>query len=195
MKIVGLTGGIGSGKTLVADMFSDFGIPIYDSDLEAKFLMNTSDELQNQITALLGEKAYTQGKLDRGFVAEKVFNDQDLLAQLNHVVHPAVRAHFLEWVKNQKTNYVIQETALIFENEAQANYDYVILVTAPEAVRIARVMDRDSQSKEQVMARMNHQMDDDEKITRSDFVINNIDKEDTYESVLQIHKALMADGG
>ncbi len=193
MKIVGLTGGIGSGKTLVAKMFSGFGIPTYDSDLEAKFLMNSSKDLQNKIIKILGKKSYKNGELNRRYVAEKVFNDKELLSKLNAVVHPAVRKHFLEWAKNQESTYVIQETALIFENKAHENYDYIILVTAPKDIRIKRVMHRDSQTKAQVLARMGHQVDDEKKMPLSDFVINNVDREDTYENVFQIHKAILAD--
>jgi len=193
MKIVGLTGGIGSGKTLVANMFSGFGIPVYDSDLEAKYLMNSSENLREAIIDLLGDQAYANDKLNRRYIANKVFDDSHLLESLNALVHPAVREHFLNWTENQQSPYVIQETALIFENNAQDRYDYVILVTAPEELRIQRVMKRDGQSKEMIKARIDNQLDDEQKIAKSDFVINNIAKEDTHESVFQIHKAIMAD--
>ena len=193
MKIVGLTGGIGSGKTLVANMFSGLGIPVYDSDLEAKYLMNSSENLREAIIDLLGAQAYENDKLNRTYIANKVFDNSDLLESLNALVHPAVREHFLDWAENQQSPYVIQETALIFENNAQDRYDYVILVTAPEELRIERVMKRDGQSKEMIKARIDNQLDDEQKIAKSDFVINNIAKEDTHESVFQIHKAIMAD--
>lgn len=193
MKIVGLTGGIGSGKSLVAAMFSDFGIPVYDSDLEAKFLMNSSNALKKEIIKILGNEAYKNGKLDRGYVSKKVFADTALLAKLNAVVHPAVRKHFMQWAEGQDSPYVIQETALIFENHAQGNYDHVILVMAPKATRINRVMKRDGQTESEVLARMAHQIEDEHKMDNADFVINNIDKEDTYESVFQIHKTLLAE--
>lgn len=193
MKIIGLTGGIGSGKTLVATMFSDFGIPVYNSDLEAKFLMNSSAALKKKISKLLGVEAYKNGELNREYVSQKVFKDKELLASLNSVVHPEVRKHFMEWAERQESPYVIQETALIFENDAQENYDHVILVTAPKATRVDRVMKRDRQTESEVLDRMQHQMEDANKIDRADFVINNIDKADTYESVFQIHKTLVAE--
>ncbi len=193
MKIVGLTGGIGSGKTLVANMFSGFGIPVYDSDVEAKFLMNSSEDLRRAIIDLLGTSSYIDDNLNRQYVAEKVFNDKELLSKLNAIVHPAVQEDFKKWVKKQKAPYVIQETALIFENNVQNRYDYVVLVTAPEPERIRRVVERDGKSREMVAARMRNQLDDKQKIPLSDFVINNVLKEDTYESVFQIHKAITAE--
>lgn len=193
MIVVGLTGGIGSGKTLVANMFAGLGIAVYDSDLEAKYLMNASEKLRHDIIELLGEQAYDNNGLDRAYVAKKVFNDKLLLEKLNAMVHPAVQEHFIEWVSQQQSPYVIQETALIFENQTQERYDYIVLVTAPEEVRLNRVIERDGQSKEMVMARIKNQLGDEHKIPKSDFVINNLVKDDTYESVFQIHKAITAD--
>ncbi|RNC89851.1 MAG: dephospho-CoA kinase [Allomuricauda sp.] len=193
MKIVGLTGGIGSGKSLVATMFKGFGIAVYDSDLEAKYLMNTSVKLRKDIIALLGESAYDKGGLNRKYIAEKVFKDADLLSKLNGIVHPAVQHDFLQWVKRQESPYVIQETALIFENNAADRYDYVILVITPEEERVKRVMERDGQSREKVLARIKNQLDDQHKIPQADFVIKNLIKEDTHESVFQIHKAILAE--
>jgi dephospho-CoA kinase len=194
MKTVGLTGGIGSGKTLIANMFSGFGIPIYDSDLEAKHLMNSSMGLKQEIITLLGNSSYKDNNLNRSYVAKKVFADKELLIKLNAIVHPAVQEDFERWKQKQESPYVIQETALIFENNAYHKYDYVILVTAPKQLRITRVMERDNQSKEQVLARIKNQLDDEEKIPKADFVIKNSNtKEAAYESVFQIHKAILAE--
>ena len=116
MMIVGLTGGIGSGKTTVANMFRELGVPVYNSDAEAKNLMNFSEKIKKEIQGLLGEQSYHKGELNRDYVAKEVFADKGLLKTLNGIVHPAVREHFLDWSKRQKTQYVVQEAAIIFEN-------------------------------------------------------------------------------
>lgn len=193
MKVVGLTGGIGSGKSTVSKMFLELGVPVYNSDERAKKLMNTSAEIKNQIIAFLGKESYHEEKLNRAYIAKKVFNDTTLLAQLNAIVHPVVREDFLKWTGEQEYCYVIQETALLFENNAQHLYDSIILVTAPKEERISRVVSRDNGTSEQVIARMNNQMDDEEKLNLSDFVIENIDIERTRSIVLQVHAAIITD--
>lgn len=193
MKVVGLTGGIGSGKSTVAKMFLELGVPVYNSDERAKKLMNTSAEIKNQIISFLGKESYHEEKLNRAYIAKKVFNDTTLLAQLNAIVHPVVREDFLKWTGEQEYCYVIQETALLFENNAQQLYDSIILVTAPKEERISRVVSRDNGTREQVIARMNNQMDDEEKLNLSDFVIENIDIERTRSIVLQVHAAIITD--
>jgi len=193
MKVVGLTGGIGSGKSTVSKMFLELGVPVYNSDERAKKLMNTSAEIKNQIIAFLGKESYHEEKLNRAYIAKKVFNDTTLLAQLNAIVHPVVREDFLKWTGEQEYCYVIQETALLFENNAQHLYDSIILVTAPKVERISRVVSRDKGTREQVIARMNNQMDDEEKLNLSDFVIENIDIERTRSIVLQVHAAIITD--
>lgn len=191
MIIVGLTGGIGSGKSTVAGMFKDLGVPVYDSDSEAKRLMITSAELKMAIIKLLGEEAYYGKTLNKRFIANKIFENPETLQRLNKIVHPAVREDFLEWTKTQETPYVIQETALIFENDAQDNYDYVILVKAPEDFRLKRVMERDGAKKKEVLGRMKNQMSDDEKVTLSNFCIDNIDLEITKKRVVELHQRLV----
>lgn len=193
MKVVGLTGGIGSGKSTVSKMFLELGVPVYNSDERAKKLMNTSAEIKNQIIAFLGKESYHEEKLNRAYIAKKVFNDTTLLAQLNAIVHPVVREDFLKWTGEQEYCYVIQETALLFENNSQHLYDSIILVTAPKEERISRVVSRDNGTREQVIARMNNQMDDEEKLNLSDFVIENIDIERTRSIVLQVHAAIITD--
>ena len=128
MKIVGLTGGIGSGKSTVATMFRNLGIPVYNSDEEAKRLMHTSNNLKQGIIALLGKESYDNGELDRGYIAQRVFRDKNLLEALNALVHPEVRRHFMQWVQKQNSKYVIQEAAIIFENGSHERYDEIILV-------------------------------------------------------------------
>lgn len=189
--IVGLTGGIGSGKSTVARFFRELGVPVYDSDAEAKALMVESEEVREGIAKLFGKEAYRNGTLNKTYISDIVFKDKKLLNGLNQIVHPAVRKHFGKWVANQKSPYVIQETALIFENAIQGNYDAVILVTAPEAIRIQRVMKRDEVSESQVQSRIKNQLPDKDKIILADFVIENLELERTKEVVGQIHKQLL----
>ncbi|MBA4744190.1 MAG: dephospho-CoA kinase [Muricauda sp.] len=192
MMIVGLTGGIGSGKSTVAKMFKELGIPVYDSDMEAKKLMETSTEVKATIMDLLGREAYGKDGLNRPYIADKVFKDPELLEKLNGIVHPAVRKHFLEWANRQKSPYVIQETALIFENDAQDKYDCTILVTAPVETRIKRVMDRDKVEKQAVVDRINNQLKDKQKLDLTDFSIENLELGKTKRKVKELHLKLLA---
>ncbi|WP_370628079.1 dephospho-CoA kinase [Cellulophaga sp. HaHa_2_1] len=189
--IVGLTGGIGSGKTTVAKMFHALGVPVYNSDIEAKKLMVTSEVLKVKIKELLGTESYTDHKLNRTYIADKIFTDPDLLAQLNAIVHPAVKEHFITWVGDQNSDYIIQETAIIFENNSQDKFDKIILVTAPESVRIQRVTSRDTISETKVKERIANQWADDKKAALSDFVINNLELDKTTVLVAEIHKELL----
>lgn len=189
--IVGLTGGIGSGKSTVAALFVDLGVPVYDSDAEAKKLMGDSQSIKRKIVSLLGEDSYRNGELDRAYISQLVFKDAKLLQALNEIVHPAVREHFADWARKQRSEYVIQEAAIIFENGTHKSYDYVILVTAPVAVRIKRVVSRDGVDPEKVMDRIRNQWDDARKITLADFVIDNSDLEKTAVQVFEIHRKLL----
>ncbi|QCX00254.1 dephospho-CoA kinase [Aggregatimonas sangjinii] len=191
MKIVALTGGIGSGKSTVAKMFMALGVPVYNSDKEAKALLHRSTSIKNALIDLLGEKAFSGEKLNKTYVADQIFADSALLQKMNNIIHPAVRKHFLKWAAKQKTPYVIQEAAIIFENGNQGFYDAVILVIAPQDTRIERVTKRDDVSREQVLARIANQWDDKKKIALSDFIINNIDIDATTEKVSEINTALL----
>nr|WP_074537988.1 dephospho-CoA kinase [Cellulophaga baltica] len=191
MMIVGLTGGIGSGKTTVAKMFHALGVPVYNSDIEAKKLMVTSEVLKVKIKELLGTESYIDHKLNRTYIADKIFTDPDLLAQLNAIVHPAVRQDFMSWVAQQKAAYIIQETAIIFENDTQNKFDKIILVTAPEKIRIARVTSRDAISADKVKERIENQWPDQKKAALSDYVINNLELDKTTVLVAEIHKQLL----
>ncbi|GLU44505.1 dephospho-CoA kinase [Allomuricauda sp. NBRC 101325] len=192
MMIVGLTGGIGSGKSTVAKMFEELGVPVYDSDKEAKQLMATSIKVKESIIELLGAASYVDGTLNRPYIAGKVFTDPILLEKLNKIVHPAIRSHFLEWAKAQTTPYVIQETALIFENDAQDKYDSTILVTAPLTLRLQRVMERDKVEKKAVVDRTKNQMEDGEKLKHADYHIENLDLAKTEAAVKVLHLKLLA---
>ncbi|MEM9648468.1 MAG: dephospho-CoA kinase [Bacteroidota bacterium] len=190
MKVVGLTGGIGSGKSTVAQMFRDLGVPVYDSDFEAKQLMTSSQQLKSDIVDLLGTNAYVEGELNRSYIATNVFTNIDLLQQLNGLVHPAVKSHFKDWALAQKSPYVIQETALIYENESQDQYDKVIVVTAPKEIRLKRVMDRDGSTEKEVLDRMRNQIDEEKKVNLADFNIVNLDLESTRNQIAELHELL-----
>ncbi len=191
MKIVGLTGGIGSGKSTIARMFRELGVPVYNSDERAKKLMVSSKTARKKITELLGEKAYSGEKLNRSYIAEKVFKDGEMLKKLNGVVHPLVRKSFMSWTRRQKYPYVIQEAAIIFENKNQDFYDKIVLVTAPKEVRLDRILKRDGSPREKILERMGNQWPDSKKIPLSDFVINNENLNETRLKVKDIHDLLL----
>jgi dephospho-CoA kinase len=191
MTIVALTGNIGSGKSTVSKMFKKLGVPVYISDKEAKKLMQSSKKVRTSIMALLGDKAYVDKKLNRKYIAQKVFENRELLNRLNAIVHPEVRKDFLKWAKKQKSPYVIQESAIIFENGLQDFYDKIVLITAPEQIRLKRVMERDQVAKSEILARMGSQWDEERKKALSDFVIDNISLKDTRLKVQEVHKLLL----
>ena len=171
--ILGVTGGIGSGKSTVCEIFKSFGIPVYDSDARAKFLMNTSPNLINSIQANFGEKAYANGELNRHYLAEKVFSDSDALAQLNALVHPAVGRDFDEWADQQSSEILIKEAAILIESGAYKQCDKILVVTCPGEIRINRVMKRDDVIREQVQVRIAKQLSDEERLKYADFNIDN----------------------
>lgn len=173
-KIIGLTGGIGSGKTTVATFIEDCGFPVYYSDDRAKDIVNDNEDLKLKIKALLGPQAYDEkGLYDRKFVSEIVFNDNELLQALNEIIHPAVRIDFEEWVKDQKKYLVFKETALLFELKLNRQCHRSILVTAEDNIRIKRVMDRDGKTYREVQTVMEKQMPEKEKIKLADCIIYN----------------------
>lgn len=190
MKTVGLTGGIGSGKTTVARMFEAYGIPIYIADDEAKNLMHTSTEICEALQNLLGEAVYKNGELDRPFMANLIFNDKALLEKVNNVVHPAVEAHFQEWKKKHNAPYCIKEVAILFENGSYKRCDKTILVVTNEEERIARVMKRDNVNREKVLERIKNQWTDEEKISLADYIIKNENLTHTEEQVKKLHDIL-----
>ena len=200
MKIIGLTGGIGSGKTTVAKMFSQLGVPVYIADVEAKKLMNTSKVIRRELIALLGEKAYSEKGLNRAFVADKIFNDKQLLQAVNGIIHPRVAEHFKKWASKQNSSYVIKEAAILFENGAYRECDKVILVTAPKSMRIERLLARDKYTLTdlqplstiaEIEQRMDNQWSDEEKRKLADIIIDNQDLKATKIRVAEIHNALL----
>ncbi|MGJ8550633.1 dephospho-CoA kinase [Winogradskyella wichelsiae] len=189
--VVGLTGGIGSGKTTILKYFQSLGVPVYIADDEAKALMNRSKVIRRQLIALFGTEAYKDDILNRAFLSSKIFNEKRLLSKMNAIVHPKVASHFKAWLKNQDSIYVIKEAAIIFENNHQDQYDFIITVIADETLRIERVMQRDGSSKEKVKTIINNQWSDDDKIKASDFIIINNNLEEAKKQALKIHNSLL----
>ncbi len=187
MKVVGLTGGIGSGKSTIARLFAALGIAVYDSDTEAKKLINTSAEIKKRIVEVFGAEAYAEGVYNRAYIADIVFRNPDKLAVLNSIVHPVLADDFNQWVALQTSPYVIKEAAILFESGSYKNCDFIITVTAPEALRISRCMSRDGSTEAQVRARMAQQWTDAQRIALSDTVIENINLEETEKRVRELN--------
>lgn len=197
MITIGLTGGIGSGKTTIAQWFQEKGIPVYNSDFEAKKLMNENEDLIQQLIELFGDETYKNGEYNRSYVASKVFNDKELLNQLNAIVHPAVFKHFDEWMDNQNSSFVVKEAAILFESGSYKDCDYIISVIADEEKRIDRVAKRDQLNEDQIRNRMKSQWTDQQRIEKSDFIIENnkdlnalkLEFEKVYDEILdRIHE-------
>ncbi len=189
--IVGLTGGIGSGKTTVANFFSALGIPVYISDDEAKKLMMYDTEIRYEVQELLGKEAYANGNLNKAYIAGKVFKDTQMLQKLNEIVHPRVATHFKKWYHRQSSPYVIKEAAILFENGGYKECDFMILVTAPIHTRIARVQKRDNSTEIAIRDRMNNQWDDYKKAALADITIENSILERTKKNVERIHTHIL----
>ncbi|AZB20880.1 dephospho-CoA kinase [Kaistella haifensis] len=173
-KNIGLTGGIGSGKTTVAKFIEEMGFPVYFSDDRAKEIVNDDEVLKNKIKELLGEEAYDEnGFYNRKYVSGIVFNDDEMRLQLNALIHPAVKIDFENWVENQNSEFVFKETALLFELKLNESCYKSVLVTADDNIRIKRVMDRDQKTYREIEAVIDKQMPEKDKIKRADFVIFN----------------------
>jgi len=191
MLKIGITGGIGSGKSTVAKVFEVLGIPVYYADDAAKRLMHEDTELKEKIQLKFGNEVYINGQLNRKRLAEIVFASPEKLALLNELVHPATLHDAELWMQKQITPYAIKEAALIFESGAQEHLDHVIGVTAPTPLRIQRTMQRDGITREEVIARMDKQMDETIKMKLCDFVIRNNEQEMLLPQVLDLHKKLL----
>ena len=190
-KTVGITGGIGAGKSIISRIFSILGVPVYEADSRAKKLMASDSELQSQIIEKFGDESYQEGQLNRVYLAKLVFSDPDKTALINSLVHPAVAQDFQKWVAKQKTAYVLKEAALLFESGSYKYLDHVITVTAAEEVRINRVLARDlHRNKEDVEHIIARQWAEERKIELSDFVITNDQSELVIPQVLTIHQKL-----
>lgn len=191
MKVVGLTGGIGSGKSTVAGFLRDLGVPVYIADEEAKKIMETSSEVRQEIISLLGEEAYQESKPNRSWIASSVFQEKSLLNALNKIIHPKVKEDFETWLQQQKTPYVVYEAAILFENGGETRCDYTILVTAPKKMRIQRLLKRDHATRKSIEARMNAQWSDERKLKLADFSIENKELLQTKKETHRLHKVLL----
>jgi dephospho-CoA kinase len=192
MKLrIGLTGGIGSGKSVIARIFRILGIPVYDADLAARRLMETDETLIKDIQKVFGAEIYSEGKLNRKLLASQVFKDESKLDTLNKLVHPAVLKDYNEWEQKQKAPYSIREAAILFESGNWQQLDHVILVDAPEDLRIRRVIQRDNRSEKEVREIISRQWTSEKKKELAWRLIRNDDSELVIPQVLQIHNQLL----
>ena len=191
--VVGITGGIGSGKTTVVEIFKKLNVPVYIADKKAKSLMQNDSNLIKRIKKSFGNQSYDiNGNLNSTYLSNIVFNDSKKLANLNSIVHPAVRKDFQSWLSQQRAKYVLYESALIFENEQQDKFDCIILVTAPREVRIKRVQKRANCSANDVIKRMDNQMDEEIKINKADIIIENIKYKELIQKISNINYKILS---
>lgn len=189
---VGLTGGIGSGKSTVAQIFEVVGIPVYYADSAAKRLMNEDVALRSAITNIFGKQAYVNNILDRKYISSIVFSDPAKLELLNSIVHPATKKDGESWMQSQTSPYAIHEAALIFEAKVSERLDQVIGVSSPIELRIKRAMERDKVGRDEVLKRMDQQLDEDLKLSKCDFVLINDEQQLLIPQVLDVHEKLIA---
>lgn len=192
MKIIGLTGGIGSGKSTVLELFKILGVKTYSADESAKKLVNTDPYLINLIKSSFGENIYDKGQLNSKKLSKIVFEDTEKLKLLNSIIHPAVAKDFKLFLNSNNEDYIVKEAAIIFETKSENNYDKIIFIQSPLEIRIERVINRDNISREEVMKRINNQLDENLIIDKCDYVISNENKEDLEDKVLSIHHDLIA---
>lgn len=188
MLKIGLTGGIGSGKSTVAKIFETLGIPVYYADAEAKRLMNSSETLKKVIRQNFGEATYENDQLNRKYLAGIVFNNPEKLELLNALIHPVTINDAEQWMQQQSAPYSIKEAALLFESGAAENLDLIVGVYAPQALRIKRVMKRDGLTADEIMKRINRQVNEEMKMKLCDFVITNNEQELLIPQVLKLHQ-------
>ena len=185
---VGITGGIGSGKSLICQVFSCLGVPVYYADIEARLLMDYDPEIQQELKTILGAAFFDRGILNRNRMASAIFSDKSLLDRVNNLIHPGVAAHFSGWCKRHAGSpYIIQESAILFESNAYRNFDKIITVTAPEEIRIQRVITRKNMTPEKAASIMRNQLPEAEKLSRSHHVIVNDGTELVIPQVLKLH--------
>ncbi len=192
MLKVGITGGIGSGKSTVCQVFETLGIPVFYADLAARSVTETEPQVVSQIKELFGADIYIGNKLDRQKVASLVFADKDLLEKLNNIIHPATIAYGRKWLESQSAPYAIKEAAIFFESGSNKDMDVMIGVFAPVEVRIQRIMERDNTTREKVLDRISKQMDEDEKMKLCDHIITNDGTTAIIPQVLALHEILLA---
>ena len=188
---VAITGGIGTGKTTISNMFSDKGVPVFNSDEIAKEIMNTNSLLKNEIVTAFGDKVYDKNRLNKEYLSDAIFNNETLLKKINAIVHPYVADEFNSWIEEQDSKYIIYESAIIFENQAEDFFDKIICVTASEEDVISRVMKRNNFSVDKIKSIINKQLPNGAKIQKSDYVIENTNISKLSDKVLEIHNDIM----
>ncbi|MBK7713202.1 MAG: dephospho-CoA kinase [Bacteroidales bacterium] len=188
---LGVTGGIGSGKTSVCKVFNVLGIPVFSADRIARDIMDSDEDIIKKINSVTGKDLYSNGFLDRMALAALIFNNSDMLHKVNSLVHPIVFDHFATWEKNQSAPYVIMEAAILFESGASKLVDRIATVVAPEEERVTRLTIRSKLSRQQVLDRMKNQMNDEERIKLSDYVIYNSENDMVIPAILEIHKDIL----
>lgn len=187
MKVIGLTGGIGSGKTTVASIFKTFGIPVYIADIAAKKIMDNSAEVREEIIQLLGQEAYHKEKPNRPWIAARVFKNKPLLEALNTIIHPRVKIDFENWLEQQNAPYIIYEAAILFENGGETRCHSTILVTAPKNLRFERLLHRDHTTIEKIEARIAAQWSDEKKRKLADYIVENKTLTETKAQIEKLH--------
>lgn len=193
MYKVGVTGGIGSGKSVVCNMLRERGVAVYNCDIRAKELMSADEVIAKQLVERFGPETFVDGELNRAYLAERVFCNAEELAALNAIVHPRVVEDFEQWAQRQQGEYVVIESAILFESGIDSRVDVTVAVMAPESLRLERTMQRDGVSREQVEERMRNQLSDDERCSRSKYAIVNIELDELEEDVEQLHRRLSYD--
>lgn len=190
--VVGLTGGIGSGKSTVAKLFEKFNeVAVYIADVEAKKIMNSSDVIRMKLIEAFGEETYLENKLNRPYLANVVFNNKEKLHLLNSIVHPEVKQSFQNFIQlNSNKAYILYESAILFESNSQHQFDFVISVFVDVEERINRVLKRDNSTRKEILGRINNQWKDDKKLLLSNYIINNYNLQETEASVKEIHNIL-----
>ena len=191
VRKIGVTGGIGSGKTTVCRVFNVLGVPVFSADADARDVMDIDTGIMLRINTIAGKNLYENGSLDRTELARLIFNNERLLEKVNALVHPIVFSRFREWEKKQDAPYVVMEAAILFESGAYKIVDRILTVVAPMEERVNRVIHRSNLTREQVMERMRNQMDDNQRIERSDYVINNSENDMIIPEILRIHEDIM----
>lgn len=186
---VGITGGIGSGKSMVCEVFRRLNVPVFNSDLKSRYLTDNDPEIRKELISLAGDRIYEGRKLDRKLLAKYIFNDRDLLAKVNSLIHPRVADCFRQWcLRHTNKSYIIHESAIIFESGANSMMDKIITVSCPQDLRISRVIEREHASMEKIMAIIGNQMPEQEKILRSDHIIQNDGTRLIIPQVLYLHQ-------
>lgn len=191
MLKVGITGGIGSGKSLIAKIFSELGVVVYDADFYAKDLMQNNEKVTKKIKLVFGNEAYDNGKINRNFIAQKIYRNKDLLEAINNIVHPAVALHFNEWCTKQTTRYVIKEAAIMFESGANAGLDFIVTVSSPLKLRMNRTLNRDGMTVEKFNAIVKNQLTDEQRNSKANLVLINDETKLLLPEVLKLHHFLL----